>query len=405
MAEDDPDNELGHFRLGQLLMEAGNDADAARSFQRTLVLSPAFSKVYQLLAQCQIEARTGATRRSARSKKGYKIADQRGDKMPRDEMAKMLRESGRGSAGRQAAGTRRRPAAFPCRRPGCVAGGYGKPLAATADSGRDWATDPAANLRRLLERLASQLQHQGHQRTAARPEHGTRPGRVRQIHARLLRIRIMTCTTSEYLVHHGVAGHLGPVPRRSATGQFTRGAHGRRSRPARTGTGRTSCCCRPANGPARPTNSSANCCDRRPRDDLDAVDRRIVRSASGCSTTPCSVLNVRGADFALSTSKSRSTVGRPCCTSCGSRPATSDPLLAELGEEHGVIVRLYEVNGTDRGGRARLRLVRIRRAAAAPCGAGRLLELLQRRRGNELAAYFAELRRQMENRNRVAVAL
>jgi hypothetical protein len=24
MAEDDPDNELGHFRLGQLLMEAGN---------------------------------------------------------------------------------------------------------------------------------------------------------------------------------------------------------------------------------------------------------------------------------------------------------------------------------------------------------------------------------------------
>src|SRR5205814_10193217 len=53
MAQDDPDNELGHFRLGQLLLEAGQVEDAARSFQRTLVLSPAFSKVYHLLAQCQ----------------------------------------------------------------------------------------------------------------------------------------------------------------------------------------------------------------------------------------------------------------------------------------------------------------------------------------------------------------
>ena len=31
MAQDDPDNELGHFRLGQLLMEDNNYEDAARS--------------------------------------------------------------------------------------------------------------------------------------------------------------------------------------------------------------------------------------------------------------------------------------------------------------------------------------------------------------------------------------
>src|SRR5438105_5316227 len=127
MAEDDPDNELGHFRLGQLLMEAGNEADAARSFQRTLVLSPAFSKVYQLLAQCQLKL---ARRDEAIGtlKEGFKIADTRGDKVPRDEMARMLRELGESPPEVKAAAAP--TGSFPCARPGCVAGGYGKPLAA-----------------------------------------------------------------------------------------------------------------------------------------------------------------------------------------------------------------------------------------------------------------------------------
>src|SRR6516162_11507646 len=55
MAGDDPDNELGHFRLGQLFMEAGEFDDAVKSFRRTLELSPAFSKVYQLLASSLIK--------------------------------------------------------------------------------------------------------------------------------------------------------------------------------------------------------------------------------------------------------------------------------------------------------------------------------------------------------------
>ena len=49
MASDDPDNELGHFRLGQLLMEDGQFEEAVKSFRRTLELSPQFSKVFQLL--------------------------------------------------------------------------------------------------------------------------------------------------------------------------------------------------------------------------------------------------------------------------------------------------------------------------------------------------------------------
>src|SRR5438067_1789058 len=55
MATDDPDNELGHFRLGQLLMEDGQFAEAAESFARTLELSPQFSKVYQLLGECLVK--------------------------------------------------------------------------------------------------------------------------------------------------------------------------------------------------------------------------------------------------------------------------------------------------------------------------------------------------------------
>jgi tetratricopeptide (TPR) repeat protein len=126
MAQDDPDNELGHFRLGQLLMEDNQFDEAARSFQRTLVLSPQFSKVYQLLAQCQLQLgrRDEAV---ATLKEGHKTADQRGDRMPRDEMARMLAELGEEVPAARAAADRPKDA-FPCQRPGCVNGGYGPKL-------------------------------------------------------------------------------------------------------------------------------------------------------------------------------------------------------------------------------------------------------------------------------------
>ncbi len=130
MAQDDPDNELGHFRLGQLLVEDGQFEEAARSFQRTLVLSPAFSKVYQLLAQCQLqlgrrdEAVTTLT-------EGYKIADQRGDKMPRDEMGRMLTELGQEVPAAKSAAARGPGAGeIACQRPGCINGGVGPKLPA-----------------------------------------------------------------------------------------------------------------------------------------------------------------------------------------------------------------------------------------------------------------------------------
>src|SRR5437868_9720787 len=89
MANDDPDNELGHFRLGQLLMEAEQHADAAVSFRRTLELSPQFSKVFQLLGTCLLKQ--GKRDEAIKVlREGFAVADERGDNIPRDEMVKLL---------------------------------------------------------------------------------------------------------------------------------------------------------------------------------------------------------------------------------------------------------------------------------------------------------------------------
>src|SRR5437868_10472119 len=88
MANDDPENELGHFRLGQLLLEAGQHEEAVQSFQRTLQLSPQFSKVYQLLATSLLKLQRQEDAVQV-LQQGYAVADERGDNMPREEMGKM----------------------------------------------------------------------------------------------------------------------------------------------------------------------------------------------------------------------------------------------------------------------------------------------------------------------------
>jgi tetratricopeptide (TPR) repeat protein len=129
MANDDPENELGHFRLGQLLAEAGQHEEAVASFGRTLQLSPQFSKVYQLLASSLLQL---GRKDEAISilKKGFGVADERGDNMPRDEMERMLVSLGetvpkvtKTAAGPPGDG-------FRCQRPGCLAGSHARQLAA-----------------------------------------------------------------------------------------------------------------------------------------------------------------------------------------------------------------------------------------------------------------------------------
>jgi tetratricopeptide (TPR) repeat protein len=127
MATDDPDNELGHYRLGQLLMDDKQYDEAIKSFRRTLELSPQFSKVYQLLGQCLLNS-DKRDEAIETLKKGYEVADERGDNMPRDEMGRMLTELGQPSPAPKrpkATTAAEGPAGidgFRCQRPMCYAG-------------------------------------------------------------------------------------------------------------------------------------------------------------------------------------------------------------------------------------------------------------------------------------------
>lgn len=123
MATDDPDNELGHFRLGQLLMDAGEHAEAAKSFERTLELSPEFSKVFQLLGDCLLKL--GQKDKAIEIlTRGWQVANDRGDKMPRDAMAQLLAKNGAPIPQAQApsAADDGPDTGFRCQRPGCMEG-------------------------------------------------------------------------------------------------------------------------------------------------------------------------------------------------------------------------------------------------------------------------------------------
>jgi tetratricopeptide (TPR) repeat protein len=133
MANDDPDNELGHYRLGQLLLEDKQYDEAIRSFRRTLELSPQFSKVYHLLGLALAQA---GRRDEAVTvlRQGFAVADERGDNMPRDEMARMLIELGEPAPTSQKAtqhsGGPAGAGGFRCQRPMCLAGSHARQLPA-----------------------------------------------------------------------------------------------------------------------------------------------------------------------------------------------------------------------------------------------------------------------------------
>src|SRR5258707_3639770 len=88
-ANDAPDNELGHYRLGQLLMEDKQYAEAINSFRRTLEISPQFSKVYHLLGLAMLTngQRDEATRVL---RQGYAVADERRGHIARDHIGPLL---------------------------------------------------------------------------------------------------------------------------------------------------------------------------------------------------------------------------------------------------------------------------------------------------------------------------
>lgn len=93
MAEADPNNELGHFSLGRALLDAGEYEQAAASFGRALSLNANLSKAYQLQAAALLKL---GRRDEAVSvlQNGVKVADSRGDLMPKNDMIRLLKELG-----------------------------------------------------------------------------------------------------------------------------------------------------------------------------------------------------------------------------------------------------------------------------------------------------------------------
>lgn len=93
MAEADPTNELGHFSLGKALLEAGQAGEAAPSLLRAIELKSDMSKAYQLLGEAY--HRSGEKDKAVDIlTKGAIVADEMGDRMPRDAMVKLLEEIG-----------------------------------------------------------------------------------------------------------------------------------------------------------------------------------------------------------------------------------------------------------------------------------------------------------------------
>ena len=93
MAEADPNNELGHFSLGQALLEAKQYKEAAASLERVIRLNAQSSKAYHLLALAE-NAAGEPGKALATARLGFGIAHSRGDIRPRDGMAALMRMLG-----------------------------------------------------------------------------------------------------------------------------------------------------------------------------------------------------------------------------------------------------------------------------------------------------------------------
>ena len=93
MTDADPTNELGFFSLGRAYLDAGQPKEAIPALQRVIALNSNFSKAYSLLGTAQRATgdQAGAIQTLTQ---GYRIAHDKGDLMPRNDMALLLKEMG-----------------------------------------------------------------------------------------------------------------------------------------------------------------------------------------------------------------------------------------------------------------------------------------------------------------------
>ncbi len=131
MVAGDPEDDLANFRLGQALMEDEQYQEAVTAFERTLQLSPEFSRVFQFLGECLIKS--GEKEKAIEVlTKGWTTANDRGDRLPMEAMGKLLTSLGAAipkpvapKVADEGPGT-----GFRCQRPGCMEGKRAKQLPA-----------------------------------------------------------------------------------------------------------------------------------------------------------------------------------------------------------------------------------------------------------------------------------
>jgi Fe-S cluster biosynthesis and repair protein YggX len=121
MAQADPTNEMAHFSLGNAYLQAGRHAEAAASLERCLELAPEMSKAWQLCGQAQLGA-GWADKAVQTLNRGYEIAAGKGDRMPQQAIAELLRGVGREpptvAAPRAGGDAAQSPGGFVCSRTG-----------------------------------------------------------------------------------------------------------------------------------------------------------------------------------------------------------------------------------------------------------------------------------------------
>jgi Fe-S cluster biosynthesis and repair protein YggX len=93
MVEGSPNDELGHFSLGKLLMEAGRVEEAAGEFDKVIELNPNQGRAYQMSAAALLQLGQKA-KAIEKLTAGVQVAHARGDMMPKNEMLRMLEELG-----------------------------------------------------------------------------------------------------------------------------------------------------------------------------------------------------------------------------------------------------------------------------------------------------------------------
>lgn len=93
LTQDDPNNDMAFFSLGNALQQAGRHKDAGDAFGECFRLNPAMTKAAQLAGRSYIDADEKDAARPVLLK-GYEEAVTRGDLMPKDAIAAMLSEIG-----------------------------------------------------------------------------------------------------------------------------------------------------------------------------------------------------------------------------------------------------------------------------------------------------------------------